>query len=443
MSKRKIFFHTNDGDGLALVPPLLQEKHEVIVHIKDPDNRPLYQGFIKRNDDIKHWANSATKNDLVIFDSVGSGIIGDQLRARGVPVFGGQVIADKLEVDRMFALKIASQCGIKVPYTVKFSNVNEGIKFVKNNPGLRLVHKAFGHEVPSADTFLAHDSEEMLSFLNSQKKKDYEFILQTFVEGIEYSTEMFFSDGNPVEPSYHTIETKKAYAGDLGIAVGCMSTVEIVDKSLKNKMVEKGIGKCFEWLKKIKYTGSLDFNTIIDKQGNVWMLEATPRMGYSSCYAQFALLTQELGQLFEDIATGKAKKVQTINDKFALMIRIGISPYPYVANNETYKYFKPLVRNSANKKVIINKVHKNIIYNFLDVKDGGENLVTAGCDGIVAEIGTIDKNIKKGYETIKSAIDDITIEDKFYRIDAFDRAIEQIPLIIKSGFYDGPEFKED
>ena len=434
MSKGKIFFGTRFGDGIGLVPQFQEEGYEVLTHIADPFFQGIYDGFIQKDKDIKHWASLATPKDLVVFDSCGFGEVGDRLRARKVPVYGGQIIADKLEDDRMFGLQIMQMAGIKVPYTVKFTNRREGLNFVKNNPQ-RYIYKPFGSGSASAKTFVSHDATEMTSFLNSQKK-DEQYILQVFVEGQEYSTEMFFSQGNPVEPSFHTIEDKKAYSGEEGPATGCMDTVQIADKDLNNKAVKNGIGKLFDYLKKVKYTGNIDLNSIIDKHGNLWGIEFTCRDGWSSSYARNRMLNEPVSMLYDYVARGEAKKVELIKDVFGLSIRVAIPPYPEESNKENEKYFNPLVRLSANKTIKV-KPHNDITYHFLDVKKGDNELLTAGCDGIICEVTTADKSVKAGKERLVKAIKDITVENRWYRSDAFERFFEQIAIVEKAGYYEG------
>jgi hypothetical protein len=58
------------------------------------------------------------------------------------------------------------------------------------------------------------------------------------------------------------------------------------------------------------------------------------------------------------------------------------------------------------------------------------------------ELCTADKSIVKGKERIVSAIDDVSVDDSWYRVDAFDRALEQISEVKKMGYYSGPEVKD-
>jgi phosphoribosylamine--glycine ligase len=438
MSKGKIYFCTRFGDGIGLVPTFQSEGYEVITHIGDPFFRGIYDGFIKKIPDIDTFSNLITTDDLVVFDSCGFGDLGDKLRARKVSVYGGQVIADKLENDRMFGLRVMAECGVKVPYTVHFKTHKEGLDFVKKNPNT-YVYKPFGSGSASAKTFVSHDDKEMMSFLQSQKK-DVDYILQIKVEGKEYSTEMFFSQGNPVEPSFHTIEDKKAYAGEEGPNTGCMDTVQIADKNLNGKMIKNGLGKCFEYMKKIKYTGNIDLNSIVDKHGNLWGIEWTCRDGWSSSYARNEMVKGKTSELYWKIARGEISKVDLLPDTFGLSLRIGIPPYPEESNKENEKYFNPQVRLSAGKKIIV-KPHKGITYNFLDVKDGGVNLVTAGCDGIICELSTNDTSIVNGKKRILEARKDFNVENSWIRSDFFERALKEIPELIDMGIYDGPEFK--
>jgi phosphoribosylamine-glycine ligase len=410
---------------------LQSEGHEVEIFIKEKQYQKMYEGFCKKHTDINSWMREAMKGKyLSVFDSVTSGDIGDYLRKKGVPVVGGQVIADKMELDREFGLQVMADAGISIPETFAFKTISDGLQFLKASPG-RYVFKPYGAtQGVSAETYVSESEVDIVDFM--KKQKDQKFILQKFLKGEELSTEVWFSQGVPLEPVIHDIETKKFMPGDVGCNTGCMSSLEWAGGGFDSKACQEGIGKCFDYLASIKYSGSLDLNSIITEDGKLHGLEWTCRMGYSAEYAEFRLFKEPLGLFFQRIAKGTAMPINMEN-KYGFALRVSIPPYPLEGKKDTDQYVTPLMRKSANNEVKVKKL-PGVEYHYLDVYTKDGKYFTAGNDAIVLEITCTADTVEEGKKLIYEAAKEVQVGDKQYRVDGYERAIKQIPTLNSMGY---------
>ena len=104
-----ILFLSMFGDGYGLAWQLAQEGHSVAIHIKSEHYKPIGQGF-KNPRRINDPSAFISKSDLILFDMTGQGAYASKLIAQGRPVYGGSLIADKLEDDRQFAQQVMKTC---------------------------------------------------------------------------------------------------------------------------------------------------------------------------------------------------------------------------------------------------------------------------------------------------------------------------------------------
>lgn len=440
----KFSFNIHYADGIAFDQILKSEDEETLTFIQEPQYKPSYDGLIDKAGTFGEWMSKTKPGDIAVFDSVSAGgkgelstgQMGEILRKRGIKTVGGQKVADAMELDREFGLKVMEQCGIAVPPYKKFKTKEEGIKFVEST-GKRYVYKPFGN-ISTAKTKVAGSAQEMIAYLK-KSKDNVPFILQEFVEGIELSTEVIFADGNPMG-SNNTIETKNFLPGFDGSAgcgnkTGCMSSVVWSHKDLNNKAVKEGIGRVFAFMKQVKYSGFLDLNSIIDKNGKIYGIEWTCRCGYSGIYAYYMLFREKLSEVFKWIASGKeGGEIVTDKENYGLAVRCSIPPYPLEYDDTNAQYVKPLLKMTAGTSIkIFNDKFK---FFFLDVKLQDGELVSAGTDGVVFELGHKAKDLMKAQKEINECLkDDCDIDGLQWRVDMFDRAAREIPKLKALGFY--------
>ena len=403
----KIYCYCKYSCGLPLVKAMKDEGCDVVLYIDDPHYKRIYDGMeIDKVESFDKWKGMINKSeDIVFFDYTGSGKIGDSMRKEGYKVFGGQVEADKLESDRWFGMEIMNKYGVKIPVTEKFNKKSEGISYIKANPD-KYVYKPYGLGSASADTYMSDNVGEMIDFINKQPEVD--FILQKFIEDcIEVSTACYFAEGIPLSPCYHTVEQKRFLVGGFGGNVGASDAVVWFTKDMNNKAVKEGIGLLFPYFKQIKYTGTIDLNTLIltkdvgeFKKGDMLGIEFTPRPGYDSDFTlcgENGIMKIGYSDLVIQCATGDTTPIPTYRE-YGLVGRIGRKPYPLEANKKTKSAVAFIFENTKGQRIVVNgnEYHTHSID--IEVKD--EKILTAGGDGIVMEISGKGKNIEKLSESM-------------------------------------------
>ena len=431
----KFFLYSVYGDGLYFAPLLIAEGADCVSFIEDAEFKHLYDGVVPKYESLTMWMSKITKDDVVIFDANSDGTVETykKLRARGITnIIGGTEFAHKLEHDRIFAMKLLAENGVLIPETYAIKNNAEGISFLKSNPG-KYVYKPNGEGKSSAQTYVSTTAEDMIAFI--QKQPNQEYILQKFVEdGIcEVGCEMYFCKGKPLIAPAHCIETKKYGVGNTGVNTGCMSSVTWFDTEIGNPCTDQTWEHLFDVFAKEQYSGSCDLSGIVDKDGAFWALEFTPRFGYSQELALYQLLDEKISMLWEYIAKGKAVEIERLKG-YGLCARVSVPPYPLESTDETKAEFKKFVAPLKDKPIVID-AHGDIDYNFMDMKMKGKETVFAGIHAILVELATIDKDIEKAQERVWKAFKDIHIGDTYMRKDAFQDAIDQIPLLKKVGFW--------
>ena len=276
------------------------------------------------------------------------------------------------------------------------------------------------------------DLIRILEWASTTGKIQSDFILQEFVEGIELSTEVWFSDGSPVFPPNGTMEEKKFMSGNIGPNTGCQGSVVWPYPTSEPKIIQQTIRKLYPALKAMKYSGCLDINTIVGEDGKAWFLEFTARFGYSAIYALAEILNDDLGKVIHDCAKGTLKEMD-VRDEFGMAIRISVPPYPLESHSPGHA---PVVRESKDKPV------RNVPLGhswLLDIKkEGKDELVTCGIDGAVLEITSAGKSVDAARNALYKMVKDVDLPDMQYRNDIGDRPKEQLKKLRLLGFSEMP-----
>jgi phosphoribosylamine--glycine ligase len=324
----RILIYSIEGDSAGLAWQMQREKADVTLFIKNSWARRQMDGLVKKVQTLEQGLE--TKPDFILFDLNGDGAVADKLRADGWKVVNGSKLADRLEFDRAWGVKICEQYGIRTPRTTPFETVEEAIKFVvatKKPYAVKMDSNAGGESA----SFVAKTGEEMVDYLNQQKESGKidgaTFIIQEVVKGAEISTEVWFCNGEPLWPANSTFEDKHFLAGGLGPRTGCEVSLVYHYESTRSKIVDRTIRKLFPLLKYSKWTGCIDVNCIVSEVDHEpYFLEFTPRIGYSAIYAYLAILGLPISEYFRRLANGPF----TIPFKFlwGSSLKISIPPYP-------------------------------------------------------------------------------------------------------------------
>lgn len=377
----RILIHDASADFAGVALQMVKEGAKVDLFIEDKFYRRAMDGLVPKVETMEEGLKN--KPDLVVFSLNGEGKQADEIRKKGFKVVGASEFADKLEMDRAYGVNVAKQYGVKVPKTTEFKDLSEAIQFVKKE------NKPYAIKIDNnkseSSSYVAKDAEEMVDYLSYSKEKGQispsdSFILQEVVKGAEISTELWFSDGEPIWPANSTFETKKFLAGELGQRTGCETSLVYHYEGDHCKIIDKTIRKIFPLLKRTRWTGPVDVNTIVaESDHEPYFLEWTPRLGYSAIYAFMAILGMPISEFFYKVSRGTL----TIPFKslWGASLKLSIPPYPCdiedrKAANEVYGKTEGIRVNGKYGKDFIG----------IDVMKGKTTeLVAAGTSCIIGE----------------------------------------------------------
>jgi phosphoribosylamine--glycine ligase len=337
----RILIYSLEGDSSGLAYQMHQEGAQVWLFIKERSMRRTMEGIVPHVQTLEEGLSK--KPDYILFDLNKDGKVADKLRADGWKVINGSALADKMEFDRAYGVKLCEQYGIKTPKTTEFNSVDDALAFIKKNNkpyAIKMDDNAGGESA----SYVGKDAEDMTDYLQQQKESGKingnKFIIQEVVKGAEISTELWFSNGDPVWPSNSTLETKKFLAGELGPRTGCEVSLVYHYEGNGSKVVDKTIRKLFPLLKYAKWTGCIDVNTIVSEDDHEpYFLEWTPRLGYSAIYAYMAILGIPISEYFSRLSRGAF--TIPFKAKWGSALKVSIPPYPTAiqpdkASEETY-----------------------------------------------------------------------------------------------------------
>ncbi len=390
------------GDGLGLAVRLKAEGHKVSMIIKDPIAEQRGEGLIDKG-------NSPDFNPILLADCTGSGALLDSFRANGGSTFGGSQVADKLESDRKFASEVFKKCKIQEPFSKEFNNWEKAFEFIKEwKEDSKLVFKPEGKYSGVVPSYVPHDNEELIEMLEHYKGvigEEPEFTLQEFIAGTCISSEVWAAKGKLLKPTNHTLERKQLMAGDIGPSGGCTGNVvwrcEIEDCPLC-----ENLARLEPFLAEHEYTGCIDINTVVSKEGNIYALEFTPRFGYDAFPTfLYGLFEGDFGAFVYDSCRGDTPELPLKNG-CAAGIRISVPPWP----SEDF-HSKP--------GLPIRGLRKSDIEGFYPYEVGlqEDSPVTSGGWGIIGVVVAWGEDFESAFEAAYKICEKLRIPDKQYRTD--------------------------
>jgi phosphoribosylamine-glycine ligase len=382
----RILLASSHGIGAWFLIRLLEEGNQCewyfVEDPKPPGAKRTLRGLIPPPLDK---APDFSKYDLVFFDCTGHPEIAEQ-SLKVTPTIGDNALASRLEDDRLFGIEAMEQCGIEVPRYEAFSNTEAARRFIHRYPN-RYVYKPF--EIPGEEdqdtsaTYVADSPEDMLKRLDQlfEQTMHAPFLLQSYVDGLEVSTEGWF-DGEQFFAINHTLEKKKLMSGDYGPQTGCAGNL-VWNVDQPTKLFRQGLGRAQQYLADRNFRGMIDLNTIVCRN-HALGLEWTPRAGFDASATLFTTI-QEHEQFFTEflyrIATGNIgyqERVPTLRATFGASQRYSLPPYPEEVPGRH-------LRNVPIKGIHPPSIpHHWFLYDAMhDEEEGEEALCTCGSTGLV------------------------------------------------------------
>ncbi len=376
------------------------------------DNIQEVKGW-ERLEKVSDYHSVLEEKPIIILDDIGMGETGDYLRKQGFKVVGGCAFADKIEDDRVYAMRFAERL-MSVPKYTGFKNFDEAVYFLKSkSPEERFVFKPNDAMVPKEYTYVGKDTADLIEAIKSFQlewnwKED--FILQEYVDGTEVDFSAWFN-GEKFLPNSMMIyfENKPFMNDDKGPATGGSIAVEFAKpvEGLFGEILNKSI----PYLQKAGYRGQLSINSKVDSSGKPWFIEFTPRFGYPSLPLDITLL-EDNGKSFSDLiqalADGTAPTLFP-TDKIAVVCGVSVPPYP----NED------ILGLSQDTKVSWDKKWDEYFFPFyLKYSTKQKSLVLTGHTGSFADVTCVDSKLDGALEMLyKDYIPTIRAKNLQFRTD--------------------------
>ncbi|MDP3953693.1 MAG: phosphoribosylamine--glycine ligase [bacterium] len=411
IDKKKFLFVSLESLSGDLAWTLVKEGHEVKAYIRAPDDAGVYEGFIDRVDDWKPLVDWA---DVIIFDDVEFGEIADKLRKAGNLVVGGTPYTDRLEMDRDFGQSELRRHGVNILPGWQFSNYDEAIVFVRNNPG-RYVFKPGGN-TPSTGKgmfFLGEeeDGKDILELLEQNKetwaKHTPVFQLQKYIAGVEVAVGAYFNGHNFIYPINVNFEHKRVFPGDIGPFAGEMGT--LMYWSEPNRLFKATLERMLPAIREAGYVGYIDINCIVNHRG-IYPLEFTCRFGYPTIPIQLEGITVPTGEWLYNMVSGKDFILKT---KRGFQIGIRVLMPSYFASDkkselvQRYRDLAVAFKNPAVKEGI----------HIEDVRNDKGTWRLAGVSGVVLVVTASGTTVDEARRLVYNRVANIMIPNMFYRTD--------------------------
>ena len=408
---KKFLFVSIEALSGDLAWQLKKEGHVVKAYIKCKTDGDVFNGFIEK---VDHWEAHKDWADVIIFDDIGFGNIADRLRKQGKLVIGGSDYTDKLEMDREFGQAEMKNNGINVLPSWQFSDYDEAIKFIKDNPA-RYVFKPCGNLVSSEKALLflgeEEDGKDLLELLEQNKniwrKKAPLFILQKFIAGVEVAVGAFFNGHDFIYPINVNFEHKRIFPGNIGPFTGEMGTLMYWSGS--NNLFRATLEKMLPNLQKSGYVGYVDINCIVNGRG-IYPLEFTTRFGYPTIQIQLEGISMPNGEWLYRLAKGENFELKTKRG-FQVGVVIAVeSMFSDAIDSETVNLYHDLAVSFKNP-ASIDGVH------LFDVKIDNGIWRIAGTSGVLLVVTGSGTTVKDARSMAYGRIKNIIIPNMIYRTD--------------------------
>ncbi len=425
--KRKFLFVSSIGLCTDIAWQVKKEGHEVKYYIKHGDDG-IGQGFF---DVVDSWEPHVEWADVVFFDDVeGLGTHAKRLRTQGKLVFGGTPYTDRLEDDRAFGQDELKARGIPILSFQTFTSFDEGIEYVKNNPGAYVIKPSAG-SAATIKTLLfvgmEEDGSDVVRMLETYKRvwgnKIKVFQLQKKVSGVEVAVGAFFNGTRFVMPININFEHKKLFPGELGPATGEMGTSMFW--SQPNKLFNLTLKKFEDKLAEEKYVGYIDLNCIVNGNG-IYPLEFTSRIGYPTLHIQQEGIQMQSGELIWNLANGVDADLK-YKKGFQVGVLLAVPPFPY----EDKRLYEMLSKDTA---IVFKKKSAGDGVHLGDLKLVNDEWIIAGYMGVAVIVVGTGQTMSQAKQQAYSRIQNILIPNMFYRTDIGDRWVEDSDKLHNWGY---------
>ena len=332
----------------------------------------------------------------------------------GIPVFGPDKKAARIEGSKAFAKNLMRKYNIPTAACEVFSDMEKALAYLDTAP-VPIVIKADGLALGKGVVIAGTRGEAKKAVIEIMGKKVFgksgeKIVIEEFLEGPEVSV-LAFTDGKTIKPMVSSMDHKRAHDNDEGLNTGGMGTVApnpYYTKELADVCMEQIFLPTVEAMRKegCKFKGCLYFGLMLTKSGPK-VIEYNCRFGDPETQVVLPLLDSDLFEVMRAVTEERLSDIEVkIKDKSACCVIMASGGYP-----EHYeKGFKISYDASVGEKLV-----------FAGVKKESDGLYTDGGRvlGVVETAPTLSEAIDKAY----AAAAKVSFKNAFYRKDIGKRAL--------------------
>ena len=325
----RFLFVSNEGLCSELARQTVLQGGEAKLYIAKESVRDVADGFVPKADD---WRRELTWADVVVFDDTqGMGQLTAELRSSGKRVVGGTPYTDRLEDDRAFGQSELARHGMALVPQMDFRTVDEGIRFVLENPGCYVAKPGGSAQNLKRLLYVGEDLDgrdvvHMLEAYRTIWRHLLEGVhLQRRMCGVEVAIGAFFNGEHFIEPVTVNFEHKRFFPGNLGPMTGEMGTTMFWASC--PELFRRTIARFEPDLRRERYVGYFDLNCIVNAEG-IWPLELTTRFGFPTIDVQLEGLETTAPALLSGLAAGTLTSLDA-RAGTQIGVRLRLPPYPY------------------------------------------------------------------------------------------------------------------
>lgn len=334
---------------------LQQEGHDVRVFCAKKEGKEHLNGMVKQVNTLQEGLSWVKKDGYIIREDEKDVSF---LRKAGYKCYGGNKFTERIENDRIFEMEVSKKAGVNIPNYHKANNINEAIEYIKKNPD-RYALKQMGN-APKTWNYVGKydDGSDIIDQLEWMKEQpefkkmgnNLPFMLQEFIEGIEIAVSAFwmYNDWKRDDNGKIFIEINKEHKKegdrDTGRTTGEMGTVAKFTTT-DTRLFEETVKKYTSILRKEASDVCINFdcNCGVTDDGEVYLMEVTPRFGYPICALQEYLLDIDTGDFYADIIDGIQGKIK-FKKEWGVITVLGAGQFPDEGNNHEGSFNNQPVR---------------------------------------------------------------------------------------------------
>ena len=153
----------------------------------------------------------------------------DRLHDAGIPCFGPNAKAARIEASKVFAKNLMKQYGIPTARYEVFNDPARALAYLRETASFPIVIKADGLALGKGVLIPQNLSEAEAAVKSIMEDKTFgdsgnEIVIEEFLTGPEVSV-LAFTDGRAIAPMVSSMDHKRAGDGDTGLNTGGMGTV--------------------------------------------------------------------------------------------------------------------------------------------------------------------------------------------------------------------------